>query len=128
MRNKIKLWLRRLLIRLAIHSVDAIESRCFFWQTTLRAKLAAATTETSLADGAFRFAKATETQLKPPPDRNPHSARRENFAEWQTRRVSRAGFALSPKPRRRRGMPSAEFNRRLASALEEAFDTEEGAA
>jgi hypothetical protein len=39
MKTKLKLWLRRLVIRQAIRLVDAIESQCFTWQTSLRAKL-----------------------------------------------------------------------------------------
>jgi hypothetical protein len=205
MRNKVNLWLRRLVIRQAIRIVDAIESQCFTWQTALRAKLAPEMAEPpasvsdfclawrvtkvlflllgilvfvsffatlhafyflcftlltlsgwmavfavarkikfatapasgrrrapasdtspvagageSLAESAFVPARA-QTPPTPPPGSVvcASAARRESFTDWEARR---AGVRPEPKPRRRRGISSAEFNRRVVGQMEEIFN------
>lgn len=209
---KLKLWLRRLAIRLAIRLVDAIETLCFNFQVSLRGRLAPETIEpASVSDfvlawrvtrylilfvgivgivaffstlGTFYFAGFalavlagwsaifalvrriahrkslavawdTWDNATPPParvvralprrretlpdterdqntardrisdgtagetDTADQSPRRESFDEFEARR---AGLRKPMPARRRRGISSADFNRRLAREMETVFE------
>jgi len=212
MKTKLNLWLRRLVIRLGIRIVDAIESQCYTWQTELRARLApeladapprisdfslawrvtrvlflllglvafvsffatlhafyflafafltlagwsaifatvrkiqqfaapasgrreAPASDPSpadageiLADVAPKPARAQAQPTPPPGSKNPSTAR-QTFEEFARVRESERGGCCAQqrignpaRPRKRRGISSAEFNRRVVGQMEEIFN------
>lgn len=103
-KDAIKLALRRFALRLARKFVDAIDDRLHAAEVRLRNDIAGKCGIPSVE----RVATPHRPQLP---------ATHESFAQWEARR---SGLAPKRTPRRR-GVTSAEFNRRLADEMEAVF-------
>jgi hypothetical protein len=119
MKNKLKMWLRRLAIRQLIKFVDRAEERLQAWQVSLRESLREAASQKSLAAGAVAVKQSVpvKNELARVTVRESHAdsagRRRVSFNEWEMRRAGVAPVSKK-EARRRRGMAAREFDLRFA--------------
>jgi hypothetical protein len=116
MKQRIKFWLRRWILRTMRLLFDAIEERLHDAEVRLREEIAASRAGSpgdrqSSAQGAYRA--GVLRAAAPTVDSGRRPATRESFATWEARRGG-ALPAVKAKPRRARHFTAADFDRRFA--------------